>query len=121
MICPLCHTELQPKVPPQKGFSCPTQIKDFSGSKPTKSHYSINSFGDKYIYVDQFRVNESGADHCIIPEHDHCFRIYKVKPDFKPIPGHINVAYGTALTVPKFEIKSSEQLLNKIKTLLTFS
>jgi hypothetical protein len=93
--CPLCGKTLY--NPYGTNQSCPTKHGGWG------SHYWLYSDGTETIYIDRFRVISKRNNTMVV---------------FNNGSGD---CYKEIVCVPAFEIKSEEQLLNKIKTLVVFS
>jgi hypothetical protein len=119
MNCPLCQKELVSSGDTEDGnravkwMVCPTQVWIRDLEDRQYPHCYISQYGDMHLYAgDQgdYRVytKEDATE-------DKDFRIARASD------GHAYLHYDDYIIVPPFEIKSEEQLLKKLRTILVFS
>lgn len=101
--CPLCGKELVSLDPWQV---CPVMVEHNVAG--VNSHYYYGG-ATIWVYIDQYRIRIDTK----IPLEYHVSR-YSVGDLWSD-------NFGAAIIIPAFEIKSEEQLIKRLKTLLVFS
>jgi hypothetical protein len=110
MICPLCQQELQiipaSNEPNVVDYVCPTKVSIFAESLNT--HYRLSDWNEinEIMFVLPYRI---------ISIHDQ-YQLSKQGDQ-----SDYFCQWNVIVKVPKFPITSEQQLLTKIKTLITFS
>lgn len=99
MNCPLCHKQLVVAKNYKENVYCPTIVECFS-----KPAYHYLKSPNEYIFVKPYRLTSYSDKEWIV----------------ESLKGDIDQRWHFISTVPKFEVSSEEQLIKKIKTIITF-
>jgi hypothetical protein len=103
-ICPMCQKELI-NSPYTLYWKCPTEIKSLEFGDLI-SHYSEHESGDLILHAGMYKLES-------YYNRDY-FSLHKF--------GSKNTGWWYYIgQIPAFEIKSSEQVINRIETIMVFS